>query len=67
VSTKATKVTPELQLEIEQYYYREAELLDDHLASEAFAMLSRLAISSTTPQQLRCRVAVYVRQQPPTR
>ena len=30
MSTKATRVDPELQLEIEQFYYHEAELLDDH-------------------------------------
>lgn len=30
ISLKATKITPELQLEIEQYCYHEAELLDDH-------------------------------------
>ena len=35
-------------------------------SSRRVAMLSCLAISSSTPQ-LRCRVAVYVRQQAPTR
>ena len=28
MGTKAIKVAPELQLEIEQFYYHEAELLD---------------------------------------
>jgi len=31
---KTTKVAPDLQFEIEQFYYHEAELLDDHLYSE---------------------------------
>ncbi len=30
MSNKVTKAAPELQHEIEQYYYAEAELLDDH-------------------------------------
>src|ERR1700680_3640809 len=34
MSIKATKVAPEIQLEIEQYYYQEAELLDDHRYEE---------------------------------
>src|ERR1700675_4600561 len=37
---KATKVAPELQLEIEQYYYREAELLDDHRYAEWLDLFS---------------------------
>jgi hypothetical protein len=42
---KATKVAPELQLEIEQYYYREAELLDDHRYAElARALLQRRSL-----------------------
>ena len=31
---KVTKGAPELQFEIEQFYYHEAELLDDHLYGE---------------------------------
>ena len=34
MNNKATRVAPELQLEIEQYYYQEAELLDDHRYAE---------------------------------
>jgi 3-phenylpropionate/cinnamic acid dioxygenase small subunit len=34
MSIKATRVAPELQIEIEQYYYQEAELLDDHRYGE---------------------------------
>jgi len=37
---KATKVAPELQLEIEQYYYREAELLDDYRYAEWLGLFS---------------------------
>src|ERR1700693_3511790 len=40
MSIKATKVTPELQLEIEQYYYHEAELLDDHRYGEWLDLFS---------------------------
>ena len=34
MNNRATRVAPELQLEIEQYYYQEAELLDDHRYEE---------------------------------
>jgi 3-phenylpropionate/cinnamic acid dioxygenase small subunit len=34
MSNIAVRVAPELQLEIEQYYYQEAELLDDHRYGE---------------------------------
>jgi len=37
---ESTKVDPELQLEIEQYYYREAELLDDHRYQEWLDLFS---------------------------
>src|ERR1700687_1704978 len=37
---KATKRAPELQLEIEQYYYQEAELLDDHRYGEWLDLFS---------------------------
>jgi biphenyl 2,3-dioxygenase beta subunit len=40
MSCKAMKVTPELQLEIEQYYYHEAELLDDHRYREWLDLFS---------------------------
>src|SRR5437588_11485215 len=40
MSCKATKVTPELQLEIEQYYYHEAELLDNHRYEEWLGLFS---------------------------
>jgi 3-phenylpropionate/cinnamic acid dioxygenase small subunit len=40
MSTKATRIAPELQLEIEQYYYHEAELLDDHLYEEWLDLFS---------------------------
>jgi len=37
---KATKVDRELQFEIEQYYYHEAELLDDHRYGEWLDLFS---------------------------
>src|SRR5712671_6636873 len=40
MSIKATKINPELQLEIEQYYYHEAELLDDHRYEEWLELFS---------------------------
>ena len=40
MSIKATKVAPDLQIEIEQYYYHEAELLDDHRYEEWLALFS---------------------------
>jgi 3-phenylpropionate/cinnamic acid dioxygenase small subunit len=40
MSIKSTKVDPELQLEIEQYYYHEAELLDDHRYDEWLDLFS---------------------------
>ena len=40
MSIISTKVDPELQLEIEQYYYREAELLDDHRYGEWLDLFS---------------------------
>jgi 3-phenylpropionate/cinnamic acid dioxygenase small subunit len=40
MSTKATKLAPELQLEIEQFYYLEAELLDDHRYQEWLDLFS---------------------------
>ncbi len=40
MSIKSTKVEPALQLEIEQYYYYEAELLDDHRYGEWFDLFS---------------------------
>src|SRR5258708_26471375 len=52
----ATKVTPELQLEIEQYYYHEAELLDDHRYEEwldLFAGDARYWMPTRTNRHLR--------------
>ena len=40
MGTKAIKVAPELQLEIEQFYYHEAELLDDHRYPEWLDLFS---------------------------
>jgi 3-phenylpropionate/cinnamic acid dioxygenase small subunit len=40
MGTKAIRVAPELQLEIEQFYYREAELLDDHRYPEWLDLFS---------------------------
>jgi len=40
MSIRATKIAPELQLEIEQYYYHEAELLDDHRYGEWLDLFS---------------------------
>jgi 3-phenylpropionate/cinnamic acid dioxygenase small subunit len=40
MSTKAARAAPELQLEIEQFYYHEAELLDDHRYTEWFDLFS---------------------------
>lgn len=40
MSIKSTKVGPELQFEIEQYYYHEAELLDDHRYGEWLELFS---------------------------
>ena len=40
MSIKSTKVDLELQLEIEQYYYQEAELLDDHRYGEWLDLFS---------------------------
>jgi 3-phenylpropionate/cinnamic acid dioxygenase small subunit len=44
---KATKVDPELQLEIEQYYYHEAELLDDQVLSQSFRVNESERFSAT--------------------
>jgi 3-phenylpropionate/cinnamic acid dioxygenase small subunit/catechol 2,3-dioxygenase-like lactoylglutathione lyase family enzyme len=40
ISLGATKISPELQLEIEQYYYNEAEMLDDHRYGEWLDLFS---------------------------
>ena len=40
MSVKLTKVAPELQIEIEQFYYQEAELLDDHRYGEWLELFS---------------------------
>ena len=40
MSNKTIRVAPELQLEIEQFYYREAELLDDHRYPEWLELFS---------------------------
>jgi 3-phenylpropionate/cinnamic acid dioxygenase small subunit len=40
MSVKLTKVAPELQFEIEQFYYQEAELLDDHRYGEWLELFS---------------------------
>src|SRR5580692_2599121 len=40
MGTKAIRVAPELQLEIEQFYYHEAELLDDHRYPEWLDLFS---------------------------
>src|SRR5438270_11926385 len=40
MSIKATRVAPELQLEIEQFYSHEAELLDDHRYGEWLDLFS---------------------------
>jgi 3-phenylpropionate/cinnamic acid dioxygenase small subunit len=40
MSIKATRIAPELQLEIEQYYYHEAEMLDDHRYGEWLDLFS---------------------------
>src|SRR5260370_11062268 len=52
----ATKVTPELQLEIEQHYYHEAEVLDDHRYEEwldLFAGDARYWMPTRTNRHLR--------------
>jgi 3-phenylpropionate/cinnamic acid dioxygenase small subunit len=40
MSIKSKNVDPELQLEIEQFYYHEAELLDDHRYAEWLELFS---------------------------
>jgi 3-phenylpropionate/cinnamic acid dioxygenase small subunit len=40
MNTKAGRVGPELQFEIEQFYYREAELLDNHQYADWYDLFS---------------------------